>query len=311
MHQRFTSYSLVFSQTLRRIEPVRVEIQEEQLGQGTYGTVFKGKYIQRVDVAIKKINIFDDDQNRISVSKAMTAHREISNLTRHPAANRFLIDFIGYFEENNGKRVCLVFELGDCDLLTLLKGKGNLLKPEPSVRIQIAVQIASGLSYLHDHKIVHLDLKSPNIIMVHGQAKIADLGLSRVIETHLPATFDTATTLKAGAVGSAPWMAPENTDPENSDYGGMASDIYSLGIILWELAHGNGDSPWPKLDGIKIALKVLKGNRPVIAEHIQKDLQNVIKCCWDNDPAMRPTAQEAREKLENISKELWVRLIDV
>jgi serine/threonine protein kinase len=298
-------------QTERRIDPGRVKIQEIcRLGIGTYGAVFKGKYLQSVDVAIKRIDIFDDAQNRMSVSKAMAAHREISNLTMHPTANQFLIDFIGYFEENDGARVCLVFELGDCDLFTLLKGKGNS-KPEKNERMQIAVQIASGLSYLHDHKTVHLDLKSPNIIMVHGQAKIADLGLSRVIETHLPATFNTAPTVHTGAVGSAPWMAPENIDPENSGYGGMASDIYSLGIILWELAHGKGESPWPGLDSMRIALKVSNGNRPMISEDIHEDLKNLIKCCWDQGPAKRPNAQEARDELEKISKVIWVSSIDV
>ena len=82
---------------------------------------------------------------------------------------------------------------------------------------------------------VHCDLKSGNVIIASGGvAKIADLGIARRVRGTLPRTAAAAAAASAaagdggGALGSVAWMAPENADEECPDYGGPASDIYSL-----------------------------------------------------------------------------------
>ena len=98
-------------------------------------------------------------------------------------------------------------------------------------RLSIAHDMAKGLAYLHNRGILHRDLKSLNILLdAEEQAKIADFGLAKV-----KLEVGSTSTKSHKTVGSIRWRAPELFDfppPEAN----TASDIYSLGMLLWELA---------------------------------------------------------------------------
>jgi serine/threonine protein kinase len=106
---------------------------------------------------------------------------------------------------------------------------------------------------IFDAQVVHCDLKSGNVIIASGgSAKLADLGIARRVRDSLPRTAAALAAASAvagvltwggggGALGSAAWMAPENADEECRDYGGPASDVYSL------VGPSESESPSPSL----------------------------------------------------------------
>ena len=89
------------------------------------------------------------------------------------------------------------------------------------------MDIAGGLSFLHSKRIVHLDLKSPNILLdAHNTAYVADVGLGRLLGNQGEATADAATFM---------WAAPEQLQKKPCN---ESADMWAFGVILWEICSG-------------------------------------------------------------------------
>lgn len=138
---------------------------------------------------------------------------------------------------------------------------------------RIALDVARGLAYLHSRGILHLDVKSVNVLLnAQMTAKLADAGAARALGDAAAATL----TSPAGTLG---WMAFEVMQGRASD----KSDVYSLGVVLWELSTKEP----PK--------------RPL--RHLEDDeapeaVRNIIDACLSTDPADRPTAAQVVASLE-------------
>lgn len=120
-------------------------------------------------------------------------------------------------------------------LFQILHSSENL---DWGIRINICIDIANGMNYLHSNNIIHRDLKSLNVLLSsHMEAKICDFGLADIKqESSLTCTSTHQ------AVGTIPWMAPELfiKNPKFS----LKSDIFSLAMIFWEIA--TRKIPWEK-----------------------------------------------------------------
>ncbi|RHZ43859.1 hypothetical protein Glove_851g8 [Diversispora epigaea] len=142
--------------------------------------------------------------------------------------------------------------------------------------------IVSGIRGIHYKKIMHRDLHSGNILIIGDSIRISDLGLSQ------PANFDSNLSRKSQMYGIIPYMAPELFKGQTYSY---ASDIYSLGMIMWELTSGH--RPFHDREyGPKLILDILDGKRPEITEDTPECWANLMKRCWHPDPSQRPTIQE-------------------
>ncbi|RIB29146.1 kinase-like domain-containing protein [Gigaspora rosea] len=153
-------------------------------------------------------------------------------------------------------------------------------------KINLLQCIASDLKIIHSHDIIHCDLHSGNILQTElKNAYIADLGLSITANIALKSKSDTT-------CGILPYIAPEVL--KNQQYT-KASDIYSLGIIMWEILYGK---PVPfelksKLQSkLQFQIQVCDGLRPHIYENTAKCYADLIKKCWNTEPNERPTATE-------------------
>ncbi|RYR30069.1 hypothetical protein Ahy_B01g054893 [Arachis hypogaea] len=157
------------------------------------------------------------------------------------------------------------------------------------VVIQLALDLARGLSYLHSQKIVHRDVKTENMLLDKTRTvKIADFGVARV-EASNPNDM-------TGETGTLGYMAPEvlNGNPYN-----RKCDVYSFGICLWEIYCC--DMPYPDLSFSEITSAVVRQNlRPEIPRCCPSSLANVMKKCWDASPDKRPEMDEVVSMLEAI-----------
>lgn len=144
---------------------------------------------------------------------------------------------------------------------------------------RVAAGAARGMNYLHcgHPAVLHRDLKSANILLDDSyNAKVCDFGLSRLKAKERSMT---------GNCGTVQWMAPEIL--ANQHYAEPA-DVYSYGIILWELL--SRECPYGEMSPIQCALAVLNQDlRPTIPEWCPPAFGALIKKCIDKDPNARPT----------------------
>ncbi|GMI10226.1 hypothetical protein TrLO_g15601 [Triparma laevis f. longispina] len=153
-----------------------------------------------------------------------------------------------------------------------------LTSNNPYEYLALALDVASGMAYLHSRGIIHRDLKSTNVLIdSKSRAKIADFGLSINCNNHgKELTAET---------GTYRWMAPEVIRHET--YSSNA-DVYSFGIVLWQLVAR--DVPFGNLTPIQAAFAVAKEDRrPQIPPHVKPALAQLIKSAWHGDQSCRPS----------------------
>uniref|UniRef100_A0A3Q7GUA8 Protein kinase domain-containing protein n=2 Tax=Solanum lycopersicum TaxID=4081 RepID=A0A3Q7GUA8_SOLLC len=155
--------------------------------------------------------------------------------------------------------------------------------------IQIALDVARGLSYLHSKKIVHKDVKTSNLIMdKDARVKIIDFGVSR-IEASCPLDM-------TAQIGTIDYMAPEVLIGVPYDH---KCDVYSFRICLWEIyccsIPYNGK--FLLLTQVHVNTRVL---RPEIPNKCPSIVANIMKQCWHADPKERPEMKEVMLMLEAI-----------
>lgn len=200
----------------------RYEIVSE-LGRGAMGVVYKAKdpLIDRM-VAIKTINLQSLPLDKKKEYEARF-YQEAKAAGRLSHPNIITIYDLG---ENDGIAY-IAMELLEGKELQHLVEDGKHLSVDDAVNI--AVQVASGLAYAHEHGIVHRDIKPSNIMVLQGKRiKIADFGIARM-ESSLLST-------KTGLLmGSPLYMSPEQIKNERVD---LRSDIFLLGILLYQMVTG-------------------------------------------------------------------------
>ena len=156
---------------------------------------------------------------------------------------------------------------------------------------QIGSQIAQALSVAHKHDIIHRDIKPQNImVQPDGNIKVMDFGIARAKNSHL--------TADNSVLGTAHYVSPEQTQGKEL---GPTTDIYSLGIVMYEAA--TGQVPFQGDDAISVALKqVNEQPKPPsqLNPAVDPSLESIILKCMQKDPAARfQTAAELSRTLRD------------
>jgi len=156
--------------------------------------------------------------------------------------------------------------------------------------LQVLIEIASALDYVHDHGVIFRDLKPNNIGILHGQVQLFDFGLSR----ELP-TMDMQTPFQmSGKVGTIRYMAPEVVlhNPYN-----ISADVYSWAMVAYEVLSGEKPfSGWtPDLYSEYVCYR---GMRPNVSSIPHLDLQMLLQRAWQGDASQRPTLKHIIAQLQ-------------
>uniref|UniRef100_A0A3B4WFI5 Mitogen-activated protein kinase kinase kinase 12 n=1 Tax=Seriola lalandi dorsalis TaxID=1841481 RepID=A0A3B4WFI5_SERLL len=248
------------------------EISDLQwVGSGAQGAVFLGK-LHGQEVAVKKVrNIKETDIKHLRKLK-------------HPN----IITFKGICTQ--APCYCIIMEYCAQGQLYEVLRAGR--KITPSLLMDWAMGIAGGMNYLHLHKIIHRDLKSPNMLITYDDAvKISDFGTSKELS-------DKST--KMSFAGTVAWMAPEviRNEPVSEKV-----DIWSFGVVLWEML--TGEVPYKDVDSSAIIWGV--GNNSLqlpVPDSCPDSFKLLLRQCWNCKPRNRPSFRQILLHLDIASADI-------
>nr|4UYA_A Chain A, MITOGEN-ACTIVATED PROTEIN KINASE KINASE KINASE MLK4 [Homo sapiens] len=264
----------------------RLELKE-LIGAGGFGQVYRATW-QGQEVAVKAARQ-DPEQDAAAAAESVRREARLFAMLRHPN----IIELRGVCLQQ--PHLCLVLEFARGGALNrALAGR----RIPPHVLVNWAVQIARGMLYLHEEAfvpILHRDLKSSNILLLekiehddicNKTLKITDFGLAR--EWHR--------TTKMATAGAYAWMAPEVI---KSSLFSKGSDIWSYGVLLWELL--TGEVPYRGIDGLAVAYGVAVNKLTLpIPSTCPEPFAKLMKECWQQDPHIRPSFALILEQLTAI-----------
>ncbi|CAD5194278.1 unnamed protein product [Musa acuminata subsp. malaccensis] len=254
----------------------------ERIGIGSYGEVYHADW-HGTEVAVKK---FLDQGLSGDALEQFRYEVKIMSRLRHPN----VVLFMG-----------AVTRPPNLSILTEFLPRGSLyrLLHRPNVqldenrRLKMALDVAKGMNHLHTSHptIVHRDLKSPNLLVdKNWVVKVSDFGLSRLKHHTFLSSKSTA--------GTPEWMAPEvlRNEPSNEK-----CDVYSFGVILWELATLR--MPWSGMNPMQVVGAVGFQNRRLdIPEEVNPMVAQIITDCWQSEPNERPSFAQLMSCLKQLQK---------
>uniref|UniRef100_A0A8C0R8W7 Mitogen-activated protein kinase kinase kinase n=1 Tax=Canis lupus dingo TaxID=286419 RepID=A0A8C0R8W7_CANLU len=283
------------------VDFARLQLQE-LIGAGGFGQVYRATW-QGQEVAVKAARR-DPEQDAAAAAESVRREARLFAMLRHPN----IIELRGVCLQQ--PHLCLVLEFARGGALNRAlaaaaaspdpraPGPRRARRIPPHVLVNWAVQIARGMLYLHEEAfvpILHRDLKSSNILLLeriehddfcNKTLKITDFGLAR--EWHR--------TTKMSAAGTYAWMAPEVI---KSSLFSKGSDIWSYGVLLWELL--TGEVPYRGIDGLAVAYGVAVNKLTLpIPSTCPEPFAKLMKECWQQDPHIRPSFALILEQLTAI-----------
>ncbi|XP_058647233.1 RAF proto-oncogene serine/threonine-protein kinase isoform X2 [Onychostoma macrolepis] len=228
-------------------------VLHSRIGSGSFGTVYKGKW--HGDVAVKILKVVNPTPEQLQAFRNEVA---VLRKTRHVN----IVLFMGYMTKAN-----LAIVTQWCEGSSLYK---HLHVQETNFQMfqlmDIARQTAQGMDYLHAKNIIHRDMKSNNIFLHEGlTVKIGDFGLATV-----KARWSGSHRVEQPS-GSILWMAPEVIRMQDNNPYSFQSDVYSYGIVLYELM--TGELPYSMIGNRdQIIFMVGRG-------YLTPDLSKLYKSC--------------------------------
>lgn len=250
----------------------------DKLGAGGMGVVYKALDLKlERTVALKFLHtdtaVSDRDKERL-----LREARAASALD-HPN-----IGVIYGLEESDDRQLYIVMGYYEGETLARRMARGRISVPES---IDLAIQLARGLSAAHARNIIHRDIKPSNIILTADNlAKIVDFGLARVIATP-------SMTQSGEISGTVTYMSPEQTLGKPVD---QRTDVWALGVVMAEML--TGQNPFARETPSSVIFAILN-QPPVLAGEIPPEVQSIIYRALSKDPSTRyPSCKELLSDLQ-------------
>ncbi|GES97623.1 kinase-like domain-containing protein [Rhizophagus clarus] len=254
----------------------------KKIGEGGFSSIYKATWTVSVggdaNVALKKL------YNSQNISKYF--FNEIKSLSQCIDAfvKSTVIRFHGITQDPGTKEFMLIIDYADGGNLHNYLQK-NFLNVTWIEKLIILRKISYGIKWIHDNKLIHRDLHSGNILSLlnkyHGYHNwlIGDFGLSQPANNISP---------NNEIYGVIPYIAPEIFKGGTFS---KESDIYSFGMIMWELT--TGCKPFANVEhNISLIYEIIDGKRPEITNDTPECFANLMKKCWDPNPLKRPSIDE-------------------
>jgi len=258
----------------------------EEIGSGTYGSVWKGKW-HSTNVAIKKLILNDTNEN--DLNKQIEEFKSEIKLMINLRSHKNVIQLYGICY--NPILIVLEF-MENGNLLNLLKKKGKEFENE--LRNKIIKGIIAGMIHLHKEGIIHRDLSSRNILLNDNfESKISDFGYSRILKS---SNNNEEIGQTKSEVGPLRWMSPESL---NQKIYSKSSDIWSFGVLIWECLN-SGKTPYEEYDSFQAAHLVANGSLKLELPINKPKFSSLMNQCFQINPKQRPTFIEIDNQFINM-----------
>ncbi|XP_004086453.1 protein-tyrosine kinase 6 [Oryzias latipes] len=249
---------------------------EEALGRGCFADVYKGRWKNQIGVAIKILKNDSDISHK-------EFYREVHFLKslRH----RHLLSLFAVCTESTPYYIITEL-MSKGSLLQFLRGDDGQ-RLDISSLVDMAAQVADGMSYLEQRNSIHRDLAARNVLVAEDYiCKVADFGLARIIKDPFYVSEEKKIPYK--------WCAPEALG-----YGrfSIKSDVWSFGVLLYEIIT-RGGNPYPGLDNTEIHEKISRGYRMPRPLKCPMSLYEIMMKCWSFEPEDRPEFKTLRTQLD-------------
>jgi tRNA A-37 threonylcarbamoyl transferase component Bud32 len=269
---------------------------EEKIGSGAFGTVYSGRHLLLdAPVAVK---IFRPVPGKNMDKSLERFRREGMSAKRISHPNAVTVLDFGISAE---AIAFLVMEL--LKGRTLADELRNLKKVTARRAAEVALPICSVLAEAHRANIIHRDIKPSNIFLHQSTAgeivKVVDFGIAKMLDTATDAE-DTHLTATGALIGTPSYMAPERM---GTDAYGTESDVYSVGILMYEMI--TGSLPFEGAGQNLLRAAYLHATAEIPAPRLKErdipeELDTLIVRAMATDPAERPSAQEMAETIAHV-----------
>ncbi|UZO03360.1 uncharacterized protein OCT59_023767 [Rhizophagus irregularis] len=252
----------------------------EEIGSGSFGKVYRANW--------KSSNSF----------LALKSFCNFNSVTVKEVVNEIsmnIIRFFGITRENASgdlKKYSLVMEYAYSGTLReyLKENFDNLTWGN---KLDLGLQLANAVLCLHDEGIVHRDLHSKNVLLVNQHTiKVADFGLSKSINE----VYNNST--KSDLLGVVPYIDPKKFSLQPYSLN-KKSDIYSIGVLLWEIS--SGQPPFKNLSSYGLIVHLPQGLRETPIPDTPTAYVDLYIKCWDGEPDNRPNINDVVAKLRTLS----------
>lgn len=281
--------------------------ERRYIGRGSFGHVYEASWLG-MKVAVKELPCGD--------SQLFKEEASILAKLRSP----FIVQLIGWSVHEEANLCHLVMELCSSDLQCHI-GKRSSAGPPFSLRVavDIMLQIARGMEYLHSQRVIHRDLRASNILVDsssvtdflgegHVRVKLCDFGMAKAKRN--------SSNWLSSMKGSTYWRAPEVfSDPDfleseetpKKPYTNKV-DVYSFAMTCYEIL--TGKIPFEGTLRKEVQSTIMNGGRPELPSSCPSLLSNYIRRCWHGDDKCRPSFTDVCRVLRHV-KLLLLRLDDV
>ncbi|RIB27201.1 kinase-like domain-containing protein [Gigaspora rosea] len=257
----------------------------ELVGSGGFGIVFRAdSKLENKHVALKCLHNDISSDNHNNDDEFIREVQNISKINNHDNITKFF----GVTHDDATRR---------CYMILQFASKGNLRnylhnhfsELDWLAKIKMAKEISSGLDCLHSENLVHRDLHDKNIL-VHddGRLMITDFGLSKSLESRGISVHG----------GTSAFSDPQYLSSMLTYKRNKPSDIYSLGVLFWELS--SGVPPFENTRVDEITFQVIFGKREEPVDGTPVDFMNLYCDAWNGDPTLRPNISSINDRLNNL-----------
>ncbi|KAG0050080.1 hypothetical protein BGZ89_003970, partial [Linnemannia elongata] len=238
------------------------------VAKGGSGTIHLGAW-RNMHIAIK------EQHNTNDLIKELKMHKQVHD-------SNYIVKFFGITKHPLTHDTCIVMQFAENGCLQDFLETQNV-SITWLTKYRLAWEIASGLDFIHRENIFHTDLHSRNILIdTGGKALITDFGLNKSVN-------NTIYTTKSGLFSVVPYVAPERMQNPTYTYNAKC-DIYSLGVILWELS--SCVIPFEaQLQDVMLAVNIIAGVREKTVPGTSVEYEMLYRRCWDGLPQNRPNME--------------------
>ncbi|XP_022097116.1 angiopoietin-1 receptor-like [Acanthaster planci] len=252
-------------------------VDDKVLGQGNFGEVRSGTVNIGGKMTKTAVKVLKGQASKTDRDDFMEEFRTMTSIGYHPN----VVSLLGACQNEDVLYVALEF-LPNGDLRSYLRtgrlesssGEGALSSDQ---LIEFALDVAKGMKHLAMSGVIHRDLAARNILLGKGLvAKVSDFGLSRGEDIYVQTSMRRVPTR---------WLSIESLMYRTYT---TQSDVWSFGILLWEIA-SIGGTPYPSIATKSLAAQLMDGYRMSKPPNCNDEIYSLMLRCWEEDPSNRPT----------------------